>query len=63
MSIDIGTRVTAVNSFQLKGQEGVVKFVGEVPGKVGIHVGVELDVYNFIVFKMDRTQREIWTEL
>ncbi|CDW91225.1 UNKNOWN [Stylonychia lemnae] len=41
--IQIGNRV-AINSFKFKGQEGVVKFYGEVEDKIGIWVGVELDV-------------------
>ena len=33
-----------ISSFKYKGQEGVVKFFGEVEDKFGTWVGVELDV-------------------
>ncbi len=41
--IQIGSRV-AINSFKFKGQEGIIKFFGEVEDKIGLWVGVELDV-------------------
>eukprot|EP00347_Sterkiella_histriomuscorum_P006662 403351912 len=41
--IQIGSRVQ-INSFKYKGQEGIVKFFGEVEDKIGLWVGVELDL-------------------